>query len=304
MISFEKCDVTVNGTGIMADSASISSSNPIEKIGILGQRGAYTNSFEGAFQSDIRISYFLEPNNEPIYSLVNQIKQFNAITFPAIPIIIGGITGQGYLKTYNINVATNDIVKASAEFICFAPTSGTLVESNGSITYNEDNAEGLAHYFSSAVISKYDNLSRTNQVWEESINLNNLSYSFSTNWAPMTYVGMRYPKYVKLLEAQESIEISHEYLKNLEMTKQDPISFVTSNTYNSRNLNKSMNIGKNSIVDLGVMLYPYSEAIIDNTVKSQNVPFISIKNGLVKSNSIDSQSSSVLKVSTNIVRFY
>ena len=78
MIYFNDVEVTVNGTGILANSASISSRNQIQPVRVLGRKGIAFQAPAGPIQSDFSISYLPETNNEPNYNIVKALTGDNS----------------------------------------------------------------------------------------------------------------------------------------------------------------------------------------------------------------------------------
>ena len=78
MVIFDQCAIKVNGTGLLAESASIQSSNSISPVYAIGQKGVSNTVPEGPVTHDFRISYYIHLDKEPCLAEVNNIKN---ITF-------------------------------------------------------------------------------------------------------------------------------------------------------------------------------------------------------------------------------
>src|SRR5437868_1527142 len=98
MLHFRNAKVAINGTGIMADTASLDLSNNLTPILAVGKRGMINLTPNGELTANISFSYPLEPGNEPIKGIVNYIKNnVDTAGNQAFVVELAGITGSYYL---------------------------------------------------------------------------------------------------------------------------------------------------------------------------------------------------------------
>src|SRR3990167_7544728 len=91
---FNDVDVTIGGTGILAESASLSSQNSIEPQFILGRRGNIDQSPAGPQKTTFNFNYLLEIDNEPGLTGIKNLKNLsNPNSGENVTIAIAGITG-------------------------------------------------------------------------------------------------------------------------------------------------------------------------------------------------------------------
>lgn len=206
MIYFDQCDVVVNGTGILATQASLSTTNSLVPIKILGKRGIITQSASKDLTSSLQISYYLETDNEPNFGLVQEIKDFflkDEIYTPK-PIVIGGISGEYYLNSYTINAKPNEIVNATASYLNFGGVSGDFSQKNPAVIYNKSNGENIGAF---VFITSTGNYTGNKSL--------SFDYEFNCNWQPINIIGQRKQIEVKLISAEEKVSIERESFKNV-----------------------------------------------------------------------------------------
>src|SRR3990167_6777018 len=230
MVFFDKCDVAVNGTGIMADSASLSSENVLTPIYVVGYKGIKDNSPGGNIKNTFQINYFIEPNRSPNFSIINDIKTFtNDNTWTPQTVEIGTITGfSSYLQSFNLKVPLNQPAKASVSYVSFNPTSGVLQDSIGSIGYDETSELNLLHGWSTFITSSGN---------YTSIKIFDFEYGITVNWSPIYTLGRFYPNQVELMGGAERLTIVTD-------------NFYEANFYGTGVDEKIFNFGADTSIDL------------------------------------------------------
>ena len=206
MIYFDQCEVSIAGTGIMANQVSLSNSNSLTPIKVIGKRGVLTQTLANDITYNLQISYYLETDNEPNFAIVQEIKDFfskDEIYTPKT-VVVGGITGQYYLNKYSIKATPNNVLNATVEYLGFGGVSGNFIEKNNSVVYNKSNGEQLGLY---VFITSTGNFTANKSL--------SFDYSFSADWQPIYTIGQRQVKEVKLLSASEDITIERENYHNL-----------------------------------------------------------------------------------------
>ena len=206
MIYFDQCEVSIAGTGIMANQVSLSNSNSLTPIKVIGKRGVLTQTLTNDITSNLQISYYLETDSEPNFAIVQEIKDFfskDEIYTPRT-VVVGGITGQYYLNKYSIKATPNNVLNATVDYLGYGGVSGDFIEKNNSIVYNKSNGEQLGLY---VFITSTGNFAANKSL--------SFDYSFSCQWQPIYTIGQRQPREVKLLGASEEITIERENYHNL-----------------------------------------------------------------------------------------
>lgn len=130
MIWYDRCEISVGGTGLYAESVGLSLSNSLEPIYTVGNAGIGNQSPNGPIQASFRMNYFVRVSAEPAFQIINQIKEVGN-SHGGVQIVFGGITGYNcYLNSYNIKAAPNSLNMANAGYISFIPVSGQLRDKN------------------------------------------------------------------------------------------------------------------------------------------------------------------------------
>ncbi len=206
MILFDKCDVKINGTGIIAESASIDESVQLQFIEAVGYRGNLGPSSNGPRISTIQIDYFIETRNEPNYKIVSGLKRNqNTFHYEPISVVVNSITGSGYLENYLIRTTQDDLARASATFICFVPLSGNLTETRWTGVVNRDGVSGLAHGWNTKMYLP-DNSTATDNFYS-------FGYEFKANWDPIYVVGAQRPAQVQLAQINETVSLNSDFYR-------------------------------------------------------------------------------------------
>lgn len=226
MLEAKNCNVFINGTGLMVQSASINSSNSTFPVQSIGKRGFSKYIANGPITHSISLDYILKTDNEPNYQIYNQIKDHvNSSTFQECELVIGGISGSFYLDSYSVSSSPNNLTTARASYISFEETLGgylndykrdaytLLTTESGSEIETEDGmyvlitedspnyvgnssefANGWSTYF-------YEN----NELVQNSVY--DFSYSFQSTWEPSYIIGSKIPSQVDLMGYSESITV-------------------------------------------------------------------------------------------------
>lgn len=209
MVYFDNCDVIVNGSGLLADSASLNIDNSLIPIYVLGKKGIVNQSPNGPLRSTFQFSYIPEVSNEPNYNCTQIINQLlNDIYYSGVSLEIGGIIGTNcYLQSYSLKATPNNLIKVAASYISFTPTFGQIKNKTSGIIYDLTNT--LGHGWTTYVLSTGDFLS---------VPTYEFAYDFKANWEPIYTIGNPYPIQVKLLEGEEKITIVRDTSYNIDFS--------------------------------------------------------------------------------------
>lgn len=198
MIYFNNCDIRINGTGLMAESVSLSSQNSLRPIRPLGRKAQTSIEPDGAISSELNATYFVEVGKDLGYAESSGMKQttdFENLTPKTI--VIAGVTGSFYLKSYRLTINPNEPVKADVNYVSFEPLSGGVSAKPNELEY-PSSFSGLAHYWTTEIHSNAGTLS---------VPIFNFGYTFSANLAPIYVLGKKYPKQILLISSEEQVSI-------------------------------------------------------------------------------------------------
>lgn len=198
MIFFNNCDVRVNGTGLMAESVSLSSQNSLSPIRPLGKKAQTSLEPEGPISSDLSVSYYIEVGKDLGYFEVSGMKATtNFENLSPRTIIVAGVTGSFYLTSYKLTISPNEAVKADVTYRSFEPLSGQIAPKPNNLIY-ATGFSGLAHNWTSEIYS---------DVGTVNVPIFNLAYSFNATMTPVYTLGRKYPKQVLLISSEEEMTI-------------------------------------------------------------------------------------------------
>lgn len=215
---FNNCAVYVDNSGILADSVSLSSENGISKVNLLGYKDGFNKVIVGPVQNNLNLNYFPETSNEPIFSTCQYLST-GYENFNILPqqIVIGGVSGQFYLQSYNLSINPNEIIKSSASFIGYSEMSGSFTE-NQSYTYQNTASNGnfVTFYKDSNIVP---------------VRVYDFNYQLEASWTPEYVLGQTSPLQVQLSEKTETIRLTNDTFSKVLYSGQ---SFLQnySNTFN------------------------------------------------------------------------
>ena len=214
MVFYDNIDVAINGSGILAESASIAQVNYLAPAYILEKRGEMSQPVKDSIRSKIDIGYLVEVDHEPSLGIVNSIKEFRTDDHDAKPFVVevANISGSFYLEDYQLRIQPNQTVKASASFVSYDPLSGdvsTKRVGSEAINYNQTNS--LAHGWTTYV---------TNSGVAREIPTYSFEYQFRASWNPIYAIGQPFPRQVQLLNAGEMIVITKDDYKHVQFSGQ------------------------------------------------------------------------------------
>ena len=196
---YDQIDVSLNGSGIMAESAEITTSPSLQSVYSLGQRGIWNQVPSAPITSNISINYYLETNYDHNKNTIDFLKTGYTSTYhPSTRVVIGNITGSGYLQSFSISAQPNSPILANVNYICYHELAGGLAQRNNTIKYNTTNSSGLAHGYSLHITS-----SGNSQI----VPTYGFNYNFSTDWSPMYKMGDKNPIQVNYLGANERFDL-------------------------------------------------------------------------------------------------
>ena len=200
---FNKCNVAVNGSGVMAESASIKTKNSLQPIRSVGKKGIIYQAPNGPLTTTYNISYIVETNNEPNYNIVQALRSIeNSFHNKGVVVEVGGISALCYLQTYSLTSAPNRPVKARVSYQSWKPTTGSLSENTISpVSYNSQRSSGIAHSWTSYVTTSATAL--TNKSY-------GFNYDFSMTWQPAFAFGRTDPYDVRFINATETINLTKD----------------------------------------------------------------------------------------------
>jgi hypothetical protein len=118
------CSVLINGTGIIADSVSLSQSNNILPLYGVGFNGINNSSISGPKLNKLSISY-LPDSIESINFRIISGNKTNYVT-SGVNINFAGLTGLYYLESLAFDLQPNQTVSISTNYINFDNITGNF----------------------------------------------------------------------------------------------------------------------------------------------------------------------------------
>jgi len=205
MLFFSDCEVKVNGSGIFADSASFSTQNSIQSYPILGYKSPSTQMPNDIIRGNISVSYFVEADNEPNLNIINKIKSGEQyFTWEPEQIVLGGITGYGYLEGYNLKINPLEPGRAQANYSVVMPLSGSFSAVRSSRT---PNYTGMINGWNTSLLSPIESPGSFLPL--------DMTYNFRAAWNPVTVFGEKNPMQVQFLNGEESLSMTAESTRGI-----------------------------------------------------------------------------------------
>lgn len=223
-LNYDQVDVLINNSGILAYDATITSSNSLKPVYILGRKNSLGQVPNGPVRSSINLSYLIETFNDHGYNRIQYLKTGHEnFNYPNDTLVIAGLTGQGYLSSYSFSAAPNEPIFSTCSYECFVDLSGDLTQKSASTRYNTSSGSGLAYgmtcfAFTSgnyAVIPEYD-----------------IKYNFKADWSPIYVLGSKSPSQVQFLSAEETFSITRDVYTGMQFSGQAATGYfrATGNT--------------------------------------------------------------------------
>ena len=277
MLVADLIDIAINGSGILAEDFTLSSSNSLESIYEVGRRGVASISPNGPLTNTFKFSFIPEISNNPVHSGINILR--NLLTgdnmyalheaYSGVQIEFAGITGYScFPESYSVHIEPNLPVKANASFISYLPLSGTVTQRRGNIQYNTTHS--IAHGWSAFATSS--NAALLSKAY-------GIDYDFTCQFEPTYQFGKTIPQQVNFMGADERISFVRDdfvYVKHsgqLAWASGNALSgvIVDSGTYDNLIDLYTINFICPGNTDLRVMQFDISGAKVTNTDLSVRV---------------------------------
>ena len=275
-LNFDNIDVAVNGSGILSSSAQINSNNELQPAYVIGFINPVTQYPHGPIKSNFTFNYVPEIDQEPNFSVLNNIKNIlNDCSYSGEKIEVAGLTSNNcFLQQFTIQIKPNNTIENSVNYDTFWPLCGNLNSKTNLINYLNDGS--IAHSWTTYILNSGDYLSTP--VYE-------LTYEFKVNWHPVYLVGKKYPVEVKLLGVEESITFSMDNYRNILITGED----VYGNIFQDNNGNIQLN-------NLSLLC--------KNKCSNSNYLSLNISGFKIKSNNLVARNSEYVRVNYTASKYY
>ena len=196
MVFFNNCDIRVNGTGVMAQNASITSQSPVIGMRTLGRNRAHVTA-GGTYQNLLRFTYVINLDQDPCFASVTDLKNTKNFTgLSPETIEVAGITGSYYLQDYSIAVKPNEVAVASVSYVGYELVTGTIRNKSSNYNFIQSGFSGLAHSWTSKITSDDGDLE---------VPIYDFSYDLKVGLNPIYVLGKKFPTQVQLLTTEEEM---------------------------------------------------------------------------------------------------
>ena len=279
-LSFDNCDIAVNGSGILATNASISSENSVEAAYILGYTRPSNQLPYGSIKSIFNATYLPVISQEPNCAAIGKIKaMINDSGYMGEKFELAGLTNDYcFLTSYNLKIVPNNIAESDVSYTTFWPLCGNLRGKSNNIEYY--NQGDISHSWSTFIINSGDYT--LSPVY-------NFAYAFRATWLPVYAIGKTYPVEVKLINAQEIISFDIDNYRN--------VLFSGEEVYNN------LFQGNGGDITFKNFSITCSDGC-DTTGNSSNMLSLNISGFKVKNTIVSSQGGEILRVNYQANKYY
>ena len=225
-VFYDKAVVEVNFGGekeqLLASDCSLSYSNAQQPLYAIGTKGALGQFPSAARQGEVSFSFltsitgnFFGYKGNIINTLASGIKNnvTNGSETSGVDIRFAGVSGNGFLTSYGMGVASNSVSSSNASFTFFGsgeqlPFTGRLAPVDGVVvdTVEGKIATGIAH----GRYTNLDNFATSLASPSESATVFGADYSLSLNYNPIYKLGQEFPTTCLYTNAQESVTITED----------------------------------------------------------------------------------------------
>lgn len=223
-LNFDKVDVIVNNSGILATNATISTNNSIEGYYSIGYARSAGQLASGPTKSTFNATYIPVISQEPNYAIISKIRNMVIDSgYYGEKIELAGIVSENYFLTnYSISIQPNNIAESNVSYVNYWELCGSLKEKSNRIDYLNDG--DIKHAWSTYILTSGSSI--TNPVYE-------FVYNFNADWQPIYTIGRKFPVEMKLLNISESISFNMDSYRNILFTGE----LVYNNLLNNNNGN-------------------------------------------------------------------
>lgn len=218
MLKFNNIDILLNGRGIVAENASISSNNTLQSIYTLGNNNSSLEPNAG-IRNSFKIDYLLDTSYDVNFSLVAAAKIGN--TIGPIPLEIAGYSDSVYLQSVAFQAQPNQPIKVAASYYSFTPISGQMTPKRGTISYDVS-VENLAHGWTTFLTSSGNYLS---------VPTYEFSYEATLEWEPTYIIGVKEPYLVQLLGGVEKLTFTRDTFSKILFSGEEATSSLLSSDF-------------------------------------------------------------------------
>lgn len=243
----------VNQTGVMATNASISQSNSLIPAYNIGKYWTVNQIPSDPIKSTFSLSYYPNVGKEPNYDILNTIRGLtDDVLYSGTRIVIAGVTGFNcYLRSYELQSAPNNLVKANVSYESFTPLSGQVsnrafasTSDWGDLTVMSSSGdwEDLTVMSSSGdwgniedpVLENFDKIphgwttyisSSGNRLIAPTYDFN---YKFTADWQPTYLIGQKFPTQVNFMAGTEEMSFVRDSFTHIQFSGEEVTgSFIT-----------------------------------------------------------------------------
>ena len=206
MIFFNNCDIRVDGTGVMASQATVTSQSPVIAGRHIGKHTPHVTA-GGKYQNSLKFSYYVNIDKDPCFARVTDLKSANNYSgLSPQTIEVAGITGSYYLQNYSVSVPENDIAQATASYVGYELVTGELRDKIDEYDYIQSGFSGFAHSWTAKL---------TSDDGELDVPIYNFNYSYKAGLNPIYVLGNKFPIQVQFLTSDEEVNIIRDRYKPL-----------------------------------------------------------------------------------------
>ena len=245
--------VHVNQSGIMSTNASINQTNSIAPAYSLGKYWAVNQVPQGPIKSSFAISYYPSVTREPNYYILQTVRALSDdLLYSGTRVMIAGVTGFNcYLRSYEIQSAPNNLVKAHVTYDTFLPLSGqisprafastsdwgdltTMTESGDWEDLTAMTTSGDWGSIEDPVLEAFD---KNPHGWTTYISSSgnkliaptyDFTYRFNANWEPVYILGQKEPYEVHFIDATEEMSFVRDSFTHIQFSGEEVTgSFIT-----------------------------------------------------------------------------
>lgn len=261
--------ITINGTGLLCNSATLSINANIDSIVAVGMSAFTDYQVNGGPTAEINLNYVPEIFAEPNKSISTNIRTYHNYS-ENFQLVYAGITGDYYLKSYSFAVNELNEAQATASYICYNQLSGNYAVLNNT-NYDSSDLLGIGHAWSTYAVKENG----------DDVDIINFDYQFNCNIKPFYKIGSPYAHQVMYLGSNESFNITRNTYSTLNYSGGDAEHF-----YNG--------------------LYKFRCDAVSglNTENTADNIVFSINGGVVRSQTLSNNINSPPLIQTSIIRIF
>ena len=212
---FDDVDVVINGSGILAESASLSQQVAPSQVKSLGYNGVLGATPSQNVSNTLVLNYYLDTRKDYGLDYIAYLRSGGC--YSQIPdktyIALAGVTGEYYLANLSLRGSPGEPIKISSSYVGFVDVTGSIQNKTNAINYGYLAQSGLANG-NSLFITNPSNYLTNHTIYD-------FEYGFRGDWRPEYSIGSKNPAQIQFLAGNEQTSFYTDTWSKIQVSGQE-----------------------------------------------------------------------------------